>query len=133
MNTVANTEIRVSIKSKQSSRAAMMGFQEMSNSTCHLTSGCSCKNSKCSKKYCECFQAGRQCNHHCKCNDCQNGHPGCPEAFLNASEEVSRTSSKNQKSSSSDAQDSIAKTQKTFQETKKLSKGVTQPPARASQ
>lgn len=34
--------------------------------------GCNCKSSKCSKRYCECFKAGRKCRASCKCCECKN-------------------------------------------------------------
>ncbi|KAH7279498.1 hypothetical protein KP509_37G022000 [Ceratopteris richardii] len=34
--------------------------------------GCSCKKSKCLKKYCECYQAGVGCSESCRCESCQN-------------------------------------------------------------
>lgn len=41
--------------------------------------GCSCKKSKCLKKYCECFQAGIPCEKsNCKCHGCKN-YVGCEE------------------------------------------------------
>ncbi|CAK4066964.1 unnamed protein product [Aphanomyces euteiches] len=33
---------------------------------------CRCKKSKCSKKYCDCFQAGVACGPRCQCRDCCN-------------------------------------------------------------
>mmetsp|Transcript_3930 Transcript_3930/g.9555 ORF Transcript_3930/g.9555 Transcript_3930/m.9555 type:complete len:564 (-) Transcript_3930:143-1834(-) len=43
------------------------------------TKGCNCKNSKCMKKYCECYQAGVSCSDKCKCVGCSNGKPGSEE------------------------------------------------------
>ncbi|KAF0716928.1 hypothetical protein AaE_010970 [Aphanomyces astaci] len=36
---------------------------------------CRCKKSKCSKKYCDCFQAGIACGPRCQCRDCCNHSP----------------------------------------------------------
>lgn len=37
---------------------------------------CTCKKSRCTKKYCVCFAIGRACNENCKCVNCEN-MPGC--------------------------------------------------------
>mmetsp|Transcript_80375 Transcript_80375/g.215515 ORF Transcript_80375/g.215515 Transcript_80375/m.215515 type:complete len:532 (-) Transcript_80375:240-1835(-) len=37
--------------------------------------GCKCKNSRCQKKYCECFEFGVTCSSRCTCKYCQNGKP----------------------------------------------------------
>ena len=34
--------------------------------------GCNCRNSRCQKKYCECFLSGVGCGTHCKCSNCLN-------------------------------------------------------------
>lgn len=33
---------------------------------------CNCRNSKCLKRYCDCFAAGIYCNAECKCEECHN-------------------------------------------------------------
>ncbi|CAD8054604.1 unnamed protein product [Paramecium sonneborni] len=33
---------------------------------------CKCKKSKCTKKYCDCFQNKQKCNENCQCNNCEN-------------------------------------------------------------
>ena len=35
--------------------------------------GCRCTQSKCLKRYCECFRAGMSCTADCECRDCHNG------------------------------------------------------------
>ena len=38
----------------------------------YLTRGCGCKKSKCKKKICKCFKAGKKCGPGCQCKDCEN-------------------------------------------------------------
>jgi len=33
---------------------------------------CTCKKTKCNKKYCTCFAAGLKCGRDCSCEDCVN-------------------------------------------------------------
>jgi hypothetical protein len=47
-----------------------------------LTKNCSCKNSKCQKKYCECYNAGKTCGTKCKCINCENR--GIKEPYVQA-------------------------------------------------
>jgi len=35
-------------------------------------SGCSCRNSRCLKKYCDCYSNGLKCSLNCTCKDCAN-------------------------------------------------------------
>ena len=37
-----------------------------------LSKGCNCQQSKCIKKYCECFAHGTSCSAMCRCKDCGN-------------------------------------------------------------
>jgi len=40
-----------------------------------FTLRCTCRNTKCLKKYCVCFQRGVACGADCYCSDCQNTKP----------------------------------------------------------
>jgi hypothetical protein len=37
-----------------------------------LTKPCTCKKTKCNKKYCACYAAGKKCSSLCTCDDCTN-------------------------------------------------------------
>ena len=39
---------------------------------------CTCKKTKCNKKYCSCFAAGIMCGHKCSCEGCIN----CPKKSI---------------------------------------------------
>ena len=47
-------------------------FEPKVDTTNAHASGCNCKNSKCLKGYCECFERGVPCTEKCKCIDCRN-------------------------------------------------------------
>ena len=91
VNTVDNSDLRLSLKSKQTSRVAMLSAAEIKD-TPILPFTCKCSKSKCQKKYCECYQAGRTCGLHCKCSDCHNGHPGAHDFQMSPAEEISKSS-----------------------------------------
>jgi hypothetical protein len=60
---------KISIKEKNPNAFLPKINEEISK---HLK-GCKCKNSKCKKNYCECFQNGISCSNICKCENCANG------------------------------------------------------------
>ena len=47
----------------------------MNTSAIRHTKGCNCKKSGCTKKYCECYQAGIKCTDQCNCVECKNRDP----------------------------------------------------------
>lgn len=49
-----------------------IAFQTKVSYTKGHTSGCNCKQSRCLKKYCECFQGTVYCTAFCKCEMCKN-------------------------------------------------------------
>lgn len=53
--------------------------------------GCSCKNSRCLKLYCECFARGDYCGPHCHCSCCGNNQ----ENESKRAETISRILEKN--------------------------------------
>jgi hypothetical protein len=57
------------------------------NGSTKTVRGCRCKQSKCLKKYCECFGLGLKCGENCICEDCMNGNDlrGHSLLFQNAS------------------------------------------------
>eukprot|EP00594_Rhizosolenia_setigera_P006999 CAMPEP_0178950942 /NCGR_PEP_ID=MMETSP0789-20121207/6935_1 /TAXON_ID=3005 /ORGANISM="Rhizosolenia setigera, Strain CCMP 1694" /LENGTH=289 /DNA_ID=CAMNT_0020631729 /DNA_START=821 /DNA_END=1690 /DNA_ORIENTATION=- len=48
--------------------------------------GCACKNSKCLKKYCECFRVGKFCVDKCVCQSCENTEYHANKRRLNKDE-----------------------------------------------
>lgn len=65
---------------KRAKEKSPLTFKGMSNSGT-LERGCSCKNSKCLKNYCECFQNGGSCGTHCRCINCGNSKSDLEEAI----------------------------------------------------
>lgn len=70
-----NTTSNRAIPAMASFIAQQVALASLSNSTNTpaYNRGCICKNSKCLKLYCKCFQGGQFCDSHiCRCNDCHN-------------------------------------------------------------
>jgi hypothetical protein len=51
---------------------ATLSFGGGTKRTTNLTLLCTCKNSKCLKKYCVCFSAWEECTAYCSCKECRN-------------------------------------------------------------
>lgn len=63
--------------------------------------GCNCKKSKCSKRYCECFQANVGCCDGCRCESCENSFGRKQEFMFYTAERWRKPSSENLYSSQS--------------------------------
>ena len=50
--------------------------------------GCTCKTTRCLKKYCECYRAGVHCTQSCNCLNCLNGKNGIFETNTKNSEQL---------------------------------------------
>ena len=50
----------------------------------HKKRSCNCKNSRCTKLYCECFAAGVYCNETCNCVNCCNNKVCLPRRWMQA-------------------------------------------------
>ena len=72
-NTPENKEIRLKQYNIIISRNPK-AIQKINSSKKSWT--CKCKNSNCSKKYCECFQNRRTCTSKCRCVNCLNKNKG---------------------------------------------------------
>ncbi|OQS00207.1 exosome complex exonuclease RRP41 [Thraustotheca clavata] len=64
-----------STQDKTSTSSQQSKFILMVPKTTTNTITCRCKKSKCSKKYCDCYQAGMPCGPKCQCRDCCNHTP----------------------------------------------------------
>ena len=70
-NNTANEKIRKQAINMTKERNPI-AFQTKVSYTKGHTSGCNCKQSRCLKKYCECFQGSVYCSSSCKCESCKN-------------------------------------------------------------
>lgn len=58
-------EVKVAKKNSRSSGGSR-------TKTCGESKPCNCRNSRCLKRYCDCFAAGMYCSPDCKCEECHN-------------------------------------------------------------
>jgi hypothetical protein len=56
-----------------------------------VTISCNCKNSKCTKLYCDCFRAQGFCSHRCSCINCGNNSKQSPSHKKNPQKEIHET------------------------------------------
>lgn len=54
------------------SSSSAMASADISDDLSGTIEGCRCRQSQCSKMYCECFAAGRYCTELCECVGCEN-------------------------------------------------------------
>jgi hypothetical protein len=74
-NAIKNLNVTNPLSLKKKEVEAQKFYSEKDNQikyTLTLSMGCNCKNSKCQKKYCECFKYGLNCSPKCKCQSCLN-------------------------------------------------------------
>lgn len=69
-------------KMKKAKARSPLSFQDTKEDGTRAK-GCSCKNSKCLKNYCECFQTGSVCGPHCRCVGCGNSKDSIELTVLN--------------------------------------------------
>ncbi|XP_034896209.1 uncharacterized protein [Populus alba] len=68
----------------------------MKTSSSRHKKGCNCKKSKCSKKYCECFQGGVGCCNGCRCEGCYNPYGNKTETVYRRAERWNNPSQEQQ-------------------------------------
>ena len=57
----------IGCKNTQDSLNIKHGLKKINKVTCN------CSKTKCQKRYCECYAAGKKCGEHCNCQECRNG------------------------------------------------------------
>lgn len=72
-NKVEYEEIRVKAMSQIAKKKKVKSLSDITNKEKVVnTRGCKCKNTKCLKNYCECYNLGQGCSKNCKCEGCKN-------------------------------------------------------------
>lgn len=71
-NTSPNPKLERVIQNIQKQAYNKEATQRVRFRSDRFNGGCTCKRSKCIKKYCECYQNRRRCDRGCKCVGCLN-------------------------------------------------------------